>query len=85
MASRVVLAALKHVWATLEPTGCPRALMGGLALSFWRHVRSTQDVDLLIDPEPAGLLPILDIARTWTCADKRSAAPRMRGFHGTNR
>ena len=48
MAAKVVLAALSHIWATLEPTGCSCALMGGLSLSFWRHVRSTQDVDLLV-------------------------------------
>jgi hypothetical protein len=63
MAAKVVLAALGHVWTTLEPTRCPRALMGGLALSFWRHVRSTQDVDLLIDPGPAGVEALLEALR----------------------
>jgi hypothetical protein len=63
MAANVVLAALRHVWTTLEPTGCPRALMGGLSLSFWRHVRSTQDVDLLIDPGPAGVEALLEVLR----------------------
>ena len=28
MAARVVLAALSHVWAALEPTHCPHALDG---------------------------------------------------------
>jgi hypothetical protein len=63
MAARLVLAALRHVWNTLEPTGCPRALMGGLSLAFWKHVRSTQDVDLLVDPDPAGIEAILDALR----------------------
>ena len=63
MAGKVVLTALKHVWAALEPTNCPRALIGGLSLSFWKHVRSTLDVDLLIDPEPGGVEPILDALR----------------------
>jgi hypothetical protein len=63
MAAKAVLAALGHVWATLDTTGCPRALTGGLALSFWRHVRSTRDVDLLIDPEPAGVEAIVEVLR----------------------
>ena len=49
MAAKMVLAALKHIWATLEPTSCSHALIGGLSFSFWKHVRTTQDVDLLID------------------------------------
>ncbi|HYV39626.1 MAG TPA: nucleotidyl transferase AbiEii/AbiGii toxin family protein [Gemmataceae bacterium] len=60
MAANVVLAALKHVWATLESTGCQRALMGGLSLSIWRHFRSTHDVDLLIDPRPVGVDAMLE-------------------------
>src|ERR1700733_11852750 len=32
---------------TLEPTRCPCALMGGLSLAFWKHVRSTRDVDII--------------------------------------
>ena len=63
MAAKLVLAALRHVWITLERTRCPRALMGGLSLSFWQHVRSTQDVDLLIDPGPAGIDAILETLR----------------------
>jgi hypothetical protein len=63
MAAKVMLAALGHVWIALEPAGCARALMGGLSLSFWRHVRSTQDVDLLIDPGSAGVEAILGALR----------------------
>ena len=48
MAAKLVLAALRHVWTTLESTHCPRALIGGLSLSFWKHVRSTQGVDLIL-------------------------------------
>jgi hypothetical protein len=63
MAANVVLAALAHIWTTLERSGCPLALMGGLSLAFWRHVRSTQDVDLLIDPGPAGVEALLEVLR----------------------
>ena len=71
MAAKVVLAALRHVWATLEPTHCPRALIGGLSLSFWKHVRSTQDVDLLIDPGPTGVEAILDVLQQAGVRTKR--------------
>jgi hypothetical protein len=39
---------LKHAWITLEPLGLPMAVMGGLALATWKHVRTTCDVDLLV-------------------------------------
>src|SRR5262245_60277385 len=60
MASRAVLTALRHVWTTLEPTGCLCALMGGLSLSLWKHVRNTRDVDLMIDAGSAGFEPLLE-------------------------
>ncbi|MSR32398.1 MAG: hypothetical protein EXR99_12935 [Gemmataceae bacterium] len=63
MAAKLVMATLKHIWATLEPTQCPHALMGGLSLSFWKHVRSTQDIDLLIDPGAGGIEAILEVLR----------------------
>ena len=71
MAAKVVLAALRHVWATLEPSHCPRALIGGLSLSFWKHVRSTQDVDLLIDPGLAGVEAILGVLQQAGVRTKR--------------
>jgi hypothetical protein len=55
MAANLVLQALRHVWVTLEALGLPLALMGGLALSLWRHVRVTRDVDLLVGIEPKDL------------------------------
>jgi hypothetical protein len=55
MAGNAVLKTLRHVWVTLEALRCPMALMGGLAVSAWKHVRNTQDVDLLIDAESCGV------------------------------
>jgi hypothetical protein len=49
MAVSAVLRALQHVWYTLEPLNFPMAVMGGLALAAWQHVRATRDVDLLIN------------------------------------
>jgi hypothetical protein len=46
-----VVRALKHVWVTLESLKLPMAVMGGIALSAWKHPRATQDVDILIGLE----------------------------------
>jgi hypothetical protein len=35
------------------------AVMGGLALAAWRHVRATRDVDLLIGVSEENLEPLL--------------------------
>jgi hypothetical protein len=43
-----VVATLRQAWAILEELQVPAALMGGPALAHWGHVRTTQDVDLLI-------------------------------------
>ena len=48
MAGEVLLKALTHVWTSLERLHVPMAVMGGLALAAWRHVRATRDVDLLV-------------------------------------
>jgi hypothetical protein len=47
MASELVRA-LRHAWDALQEIGVPAAVMGGLAVSTWKHIRATQDVDLLI-------------------------------------
>jgi hypothetical protein len=51
VSTEVVLKTLKHVWSRLEPLHLPMAVMGGLALSVWKHVRATRDVDLLVNVE----------------------------------
>ena len=48
MPAEVVLRALRHVWLAIEPLGVPVAVMGGIALAAWKHVRATRDVDLLL-------------------------------------
>jgi hypothetical protein len=59
VAAEVLLKALKHVWVSLEPLQVPMAVMGGLALAAWRHVRATRDVDLLIAVSEEDLEPLL--------------------------
>jgi hypothetical protein len=51
--AELVMRALRELWAVLSPLGFPMAVMGGIAVSLWKHVRATQDVDLLIGAGPA--------------------------------
>lgn len=60
MVGKVVLSTLDHVWAALEPLHVRMAIMGGVALSVWRHLRSTHDIDLLVDPGSVSIDQILD-------------------------
>lgn len=46
MHPEAVLLALRRAWLAIEPLGLPVAVMGGLALAVWQHVRATRDVDL---------------------------------------
>ena len=54
MAGELLLAALRHVWATLSSLNVKMALMGGIAVAAWRHFRNTRDVDVLVGIDPAG-------------------------------
>jgi hypothetical protein len=51
MAAEWLLITLRNLWRLLQLLDTPAALMGGLALSVWKHVRSTRDVDLLLGVE----------------------------------
>ena len=48
MASDFLLSALRQVWATLGALKIDMALMGGIAVAAWSHMRNTRDVDLLV-------------------------------------
>src|SRR6266568_2880686 len=43
-----ILVTLRQAWRALEPLNIPMAVIGGIALSAWNHVRYTRDADLLI-------------------------------------
>ena len=48
---QLVLSALKHIWATLAALKVEAALLGGIAVAAWNHIRNTRDVDLLVGVE----------------------------------
>jgi len=59
MAGELLLATLRHVWAALTALQLDMALMGGIAVAAWHHLRNTRDVDLLVAVEPAQLANVL--------------------------
>ncbi len=48
MAGELLLSALRHVWVTLAALKVEAALMGGIAVAAWNHIRNTRDVDVLV-------------------------------------
>jgi hypothetical protein len=59
MSGETVLQTLRHVWQSLKPTGIPMAVVGGLALAAWKHVRATRDIDLLLGIDADHVQPVL--------------------------
>lgn len=63
--AELVLTVLQRVLAVLSPIQLQAAVMGGIAVSLWKHVRATQDVDLLVGVGPedeAKLIALLESA-----------------------
>jgi hypothetical protein len=46
--AEAVLCALQDLWKALQPLNLPMAVMGGIAMSAWKGLRATRDVDLLL-------------------------------------
>jgi hypothetical protein len=59
MPGEVVLQVLHQVWQALASLSVPAAVMGGLAVSAWKHIRATHDVDLLVTIDESRLPEIL--------------------------
>jgi hypothetical protein len=72
VATESALAALEHVWRALAPLGHPMAVMGGVSLAAWHHIRATRDVDILIGVDRAGIDPVLEVLGARGCRPKRS-------------
>ena len=72
MVADVLLTTLCQAWQTLEAAGARQALMGGLALASWKHVRATRDVDLLVE------VPHDDLDRLLATLRAADIRPRRR-------
>lgn len=47
MPPSLLMSSLEQIWPTIDSIGLPVAVAGGIAMSFWGHPRSTQDIDLM--------------------------------------
>ncbi len=59
MPGETVLQVLHQLWRALASLSVPAAVIGGLAVSAWKHIRATHDVDLLVAIEDPRLPEIL--------------------------
>lgn len=63
MLGDAIMGALTRASAALAQENVPSALMGGIAVSIWSHMRATKDVDLLVglraDEVPQLLKPLI--------------------------
>lgn len=69
--AELVLRVLQQIWSVLQPLHLPSAVMGGIAVSLWKHVRATQDVDLLVGVAPAGEATVIQALRAGGFRPKR--------------
>lgn len=79
MPAEAVLRSLRHLWLTLEPLELPMAVIGGLALATWKHVRATRDVDLLLGIAEHDLNDVLDRLRAADMRPKHDPPMRTVG------
>jgi len=59
MLGDAVMGALTRATSTLREQGVNFAVMGGVAVSIWKHARATKDVDLLVDTQPDEVAALL--------------------------
>lgn len=72
MPGEIVLQTLRHVWQTLKPMDVPMAVVGGLALAAWKHIRATKDIDLFLEIDAREIEPILERLRAAGLRPKRN-------------
>jgi hypothetical protein len=81
VATETALATLDHVWRALAPLGHPMAVMGGISLAAWNHVRATRDVDLLIAVDRSAIDSVLNELGGHGCRPKKSPPILAVGEH----
>lgn len=74
MVANVLLTTLRQVWQTLDTSGARLAVMGGLALASWKHVRATRDVDLLVEVPADHVDRLLAVLRAADIEPRRRPA-----------
>jgi hypothetical protein len=71
VAGEAILKSLRRVWCELERLGIPAAVAGGLALSTWKYVRATRDIDLLVSIDENAIERVLRQLRAAGLLPKR--------------
>jgi hypothetical protein len=61
VATEAALATLSRIWDVLNALRHPIALMGGISLAAWNHIRATRDVDLLVGVDVSSIEPVLTV------------------------
>lgn len=74
MPSDTLIRTLDHVVNTLDSMQVPTALIDGLALPIWKHIRATRDIDLLAKIEPSQVKSVLKAATKAGIRAKRAPA-----------
>jgi hypothetical protein len=62
---------LRYGWTALEPLGAPMAVIGGMAMSAWNHLRYTRDVDFLVQAQGSKVDDLIATARAAGFEPKR--------------
>lgn len=70
-----LLTALRDFWLALQALHPRLAIMGGIALSFWKTVRATRDVDVLLAADERDLETLLQQLAAAGFRPKHSSGP----------
>jgi hypothetical protein len=81
VATKTALATLDHIWKVLAPLGHPLAVIGGISLAAWNHIRATRDVDLLIAINETDIDSLLNALIAHGCRPKKSPPVIAVGGH----
>ena len=73
MAGEVVLRAASQAIRQLDESGTPYVLIGGVAIQAWGRIRSTLDVDLLLQVRPGSLPALVTAFREAGMVPRRDA------------
>ena len=73
---------LVRLAGALNASGMPWMITGSKASSFYGEPRATQDIDIVIDPQPDQLSALLGALKEgfYVSADEASEALRLRGM-----
>lgn len=84
MPAEFLLRALRHVWLALIPLDVPMAVISGLAMAVWKHVRATNDVDLLLTVGERDSERITEVLLAAGPPSETRVATRLAGAIGTS-